>query len=408
MEMADFYALLALAGFYIYSLFQRRLSSTVFTLPLLMTAFGLAMAAPVDAALEQTVGDEFKKTLAELTLILVLFSDSSSIKFRRIRKIWSIPARMLIIGMPLSILLGTLITAFFLPEFGVLFALLIAAVLAPTDAALAQPVVKNEDLPPVLTETLNVESGLNDGLAVPFVFGAAILLAGSQIESPIQTIFVMLIIAPIIGGGVGFVTAKLMDWARARNLTGDASRSVVYFLTPFIAYLFSELLGGNGFIAAFVGGMAFGNVIKQPVVMISDFMESEGQILTMFSFFVFGAFILPDAFLLFEWSHLALAILFLTIIRMLPIYISLAGTGLSSANKLFLGWFGPRGLASILYVLLISDGYDIEHIDIFFSVVSLTVLMSIIFHGISATPLAQEFVKNRKGVQENADIKVRN
>jgi NhaP-type Na+/H+ or K+/H+ antiporter len=179
-----------------------------------------------------------------------------------------------------------------------------------------------------------------------------------------------------------------MDWAQNRDLMQEAAGAVVFLVTAFAAYLFAVLIHGNGFIAAFVAGMVFGNSYRHNIHFISEFMEGAGQLLTMAAFLVFGAFLLPDGLAHAGVSTLVLALLFLTVVRMGPILLSLIGSGLLTGEKLFLGWFGPRGLASILFTLLMMDQFDIPNEEELLACVSLTVGLSILLHGITSTPLA--------------------
>ena len=198
-----------------------------------------------------------------------------------------------------------------------------------------------------------------------------------------------IVLGPLVGIAFGWGFAKTMDFAQSRNLMAEPAGGVAFLAVAFAAYIGAELIGGNGFIAAFVGGMVFGNTYAHNIHFISEFMEGVGQVLTMAAFFVFGALLLPDGLVHMTWNAVILAVLFLTVVRMLPIWISLAGTGLSTPEKLFLGWFGPRGIASILFTLIMIDEFDFPGETELLACVSMTVFLSIILHGVSATPLSR-------------------
>jgi NhaP-type Na+/H+ or K+/H+ antiporter len=348
--------------------------------------------------------------LAEVTLILVLFSDASRVKFSTLKKSSTIPARMLLIGMPLTILLGAFVARWVSPDQPWALAFLVAAILTPTDAALGQSVVTNKNVPDRIGQTINVESGLNDGLALPVVLVAAIFatsalgasgdmgggMGGAHAPDNIALFAALQItVGPLAGGVIGFIAAKCLDAAVNRKWTTDVAQGLYILSVAVLAFFGAELLGGNGFISAFVAGLVFGNTAKSPVMYIHEFMEGEGQILTLLTFLVFGAVLAPIGLEHANLKTLGLAVLFLTLVRMLPIWLSLSGTGLSTYEKLFLGWFGPRGLASILFALLVLEEFHIPGGEELAACVVLTVLLSIVAHGLTANPLSNIFGRNK-------------
>lgn len=391
---AELVVLAILVVFVAYSLLSKAVSRSIVTLPMIFMAVGFVVSEPVAMAGSEEALNEVTKLVAEITLVLVLFSDASHVRFRHLRMDYKLPLRMLVAGMPLSILLGSAVVFALDPAAGIAMALLTAAVLTPTDAALGQPVVSSPEVRAHLSESINVESGLNDGLAVPFVLlGAIIASAGmfgdADTDGLAMTVLIQLILGPLAGIAVGWLAAKAMDLARDHDLMAEAAGGVAFLSTAFIAYLGSELIGGNGFIAAFVAGMVFGNTYRHDIHFIGEFMEGAGQLLTMAAFLIFGALLLPRGIDHMSLQAVLVAILFLTIVRMGPIFLSLAGTGLPAREKLFLGWFGPRGLASILFTLIVLDGYDLPKEPEFLACVSMTVFLSIMLHGLSATPMAR-------------------
>lgn len=200
-------------------------------------------------------------------------------------------------------------------------------------------------------------------------------------------------LGPLAGIAIGWSVARLLDLAQTRQLIAESAEGVVFVATAFAAYVFAEVIGGNGFIAAFVGGMVFGNTYRHHIRFIREFMDGAGQLLTMTSFLVFGALLLPDGIEHATASAVVIAVLFLTVVRMAAIWLSLLGTGLKIKEKLFLGWFGPRGLASILFTLIIMDEYVFANADELLACVSMTVAFSILAHGLSSTPLARRIGK---------------
>ena len=291
--------LIVLAVTIVYSLISGRLNKTIVTLPIVFTGLGYLVYSPVEQLAETHVLHEVARTVAEVTLILVLFADASHVRFARLVESYKIPLRMLMIGMPLTILLGTVVVVILPPDQSWAVALLTAAILTPTDAALGQAVVSSPDVPRRLSQSINVESGINDGLALPFILLAAIL-AGSATMTEIHegSIAVIaakqVILGPLIGIFIGWAIARALDFAQNKNVISTSSEGVVFLCTAFAAFLLAEEVGGNGFISAFCAGAVFGNVYKHDITFISEFMEGQGQLLTMTAFFIFGAVLLPS------------------------------------------------------------------------------------------------------------------
>lgn len=379
-----------------YSLLAKWLSTTIITLPMIFALTGLVLALVMDDPEGRAELHDVARLVAEATLIIVLFADASHVRFRQLEMSYQIPLRMLVIGMPLTLIFGTIVVKLVSPAEGWAMALLTAAILTPTDAALGQPVVTSPDVPQKLSQSINVESGLNDGLALPFVLVGAIFssIGAASHEGGIAAEAIReVILGPLAGAAVGAGAAWALDRAAIRSSATLTSGGVVFLATAFLAYLVALLIGGNGFIAAFVAGAVFGNRFRHDISFISEFMEGQGQILTMAAFLIYGAVLLPDSFAHMSWVPMFIAVMFLTVVRMLPIWISLTGTGLAAKEKLFLGWFGPRGLASILFALIMIDEFELPFEEELLGCVVMTVFLSIILHGVSAAPLARRIGK---------------
>lgn len=394
------YILVILASVATFSLFSKAISRSLLTLPMIFVALGLSLSAPLANAANPTLVHESKILLGEVTLILVLFADASHVRFRRLAQTWTLPARMLLVGLPLTIAVGTGFALLVMPEAGIAMALLTAALLTPTDAALGQSVVSSPDVPERLSQTINVESGLNDGLVLPFILvGAIFASTGTGAASSVgllNEVVAEIVLGPLAGIAIGWGFAKAMDLAQDRDLMNESAGGVAFLSAAFAAYCLAVFIHGNGFIAAFVAGMVFGNTYRHDIHFISEFMEGVGQILTMAAFFAFGAFLLPDGLAHIQMTTVVLALAFLTVIRILPIVISLSGTRLPMSEKLFLGWFGPRGLASILFTLLMIDAFNLPNEGELLACVSMTVAFSVVLHGVSAVPLSMR-VKSKAG-----------
>ena len=393
LESPDQLLLFGLASVFVYALLSNAIANTVVTLPIIFTAIGYVCSVPLNSLVAPEILNDGTRILAEVTLVLVLFSDASRVRFQALKRTYRVALRMLAIGLPLTVLFGTMVVYLLHPIGGLGVALLTAAVLTPTDAALGQTVVTGDAVPEELRNTINVESGLNDGLALPFVLVGAILassgVGGSHIGDLSHIILLQITLGPLVGLLLGWGFAKVMSAAQERQLMAEAAGGVAFLTVAFAAYFLSEAIGGNGFIAAFAAGMIFGNTYKSQIHFISEFMEGVGQLLTILSFFVFGAVLLPDGLAHVNWVPVTIAVFCLTVVRMGPIWLSLSGTGLAMRDKLFLGWFGPRGLASILFTLIIIDEYNFAGEKALLACVSMTVFLSIIAHGVSAAPLSK-------------------
>lgn len=391
----------------IYALMARWIELSVITLPMIFTGLGIALGGTGLDLVRLDVDNEFIHAFVEITLVLVLFSDASGVKRQNLSGgNVTIPVRMLLIGMPLTVALGTLVAMWVSPNQPWALALLVAAILTPTDAALGQSVVSNPNVPKRISQSINIESGLNDGLAFPIVLLAAITAAratgyeGGQAPDNVAVFALLQITVGLLAGAmVGYGAAKLLDFAISRNATTTVAQGLYFLSVAFLAYFGAELVGGNGFIAAFVGGLVFGNTLRAPSVFIREFMEGEGQLLTLATFFIFGSVLAPIGLEHASWKTVTLALLFLTVVRMLPIWLSLAGLKLSSYEKIFLGWFGPRGLASILFALLVLEEFPIPGAQELTACVVLTVLISIVLHGVSAAPLSNLLITSASASQ---------
>jgi NhaP-type Na+/H+ or K+/H+ antiporter len=377
------------------TMFSGRLQGSLITAPIVFIAFGFIIGKGGLNVAEVDPGHSAIHFIAEATLILVLFADSARIDLKQVRRDHSIPVRMLLIGLPLTIAAGTIIAVLLFPSASIWEAALLASLLAPTDAALGQPVLNARTVPARIRQAINVESGLNDGIALPavllFAAFADIQHGSTEVSGWLRFGLIQVTLGPLAGIAVGYVGARLLDWASERGGATTSFQGIGILSLAVLTFVSAELLGGNGFIAAFIGGMVFGNTIRHPCTFLYEFMETEGQLLILITFLIFGAVLLPEAIEHLRPQFLVYAILSLTVIRMIPIAISLLGSGLRMPTQIFLGWFGPRGLASILFVLLILEESEVAHRDELLSITVITVALSALLHGVSASPLAKMY-----------------
>lgn len=376
---------------YLYSLVSQRLERTVITAPMLFTAAGAAAMLLPAAAMDLALDRKALLLIAELGLVMTLFTDASRISPSFLRAGRSLPIRLLSTGMLLTILLGTLCAMAVLRGLSWWEAGILAAILAPTDAGLGQVIVNSERVPQGIRRSLNVEAGLNDGLSVPFLLlfiALAVAQEGTESAGTLLSGFLgeQLGYGALIGLGIGSLGGWLLGLAhRARWMAPPLGQLGVVAL-PLLCAIASEATGASMFIAAFVAGLAvqlgFNEVGRHSV----EFTEDWGQLFNFFVFFLFGTFVV-GAWATFTPTVLLYAALSLTLVRMVPVALALWGTRLSRATVLFMGWFGPRGLASIvLGLVFLEQEADLGGEATIRLAVVATVLFSIFAHGASALP----------------------
>lgn len=381
------------AAFVAYAAISRSIETWPVTPALLFVAFGLLISPMALGIVHLDVGHSAIHMIAEFTLIILLFSDAAQIDRQTFLKNALLPRRLLSIALPLTIILGAIVAKLVFPSFSVFDIMLLAAILAPTDAALGQAVVTNPAVPEKIREALSVESGLNDGIVLPIViFFATCASAAGHVGTGVwEWLFFgakQVVLGPLAGIVIGYVGARVIDAAAKRGTIHPAAEGFAIIALALLAYAAAEIIGGNGFISAFVAGLTFGNAVRERCKFLFEFMEAEGQGLLLLTFLIFGAVMLGEAMPHFTPAILLYAILSLTLIRLLPVWLSLRGAGVGSAETVFIGWFGPRGLASILFALLIVERSDIQNADMILTVVTATVALSTLLHGLSASPAA--------------------
>ncbi|MEX3010055.1 cation:proton antiporter [Hoeflea sp. TYP-13] len=398
--------LLFLAMFTVaFSMLANRLSTTVLTAPMLFIGFGFLMAET--GFMSPGGAEETLHIVAEVALIVLLFLDAAQIDLATLRKRHVWPVRMLVFGLPLSLLLGTAFAYPFLSGWPIFAVALVAAILAPTDAALGQAVISNPDVPERPRRALTVESGLNDGLALPAVLLFASLAAEAMDRSNTDWLIFgakQILLGPLAGAVAGLVGGTVLLWAKRHMTTSDTFEGVGAIALAGGSYLAATLIDGNGFIAAFVAGLSFGNVVKGRCKFIYEFTESEGQLLTWGAFFLLGLALVPEAVRHLDMSMLAIILLSLFITRPLAIWISLVGTDASPVTRLFFGWFGPRGLATALFALLVVSRIDHVFAEPVLLLAVNAVWISALLHGLSAAPGARWYARKVAGMGECAEM----
>ena len=385
------------AAVFAFGLISRRLEGTILTAPLVFVAAGVILGPAGFGVAEFALDEHTVLLLSEIALAVVLFTDAAQTNLRALRQNEALPLRLLGIGMPLTIALGAGVAALLLTDLTFWEAAIVGTVLAPTDAALGQPVVSNPRVPARIRQALNVEAGLNDGLSVPFL-ALFLTLAEAEEEHLSASVWVRFAMEQVgfgvlVGVGVGLAGGWLVGLASRREWMNESFQRLALLALAIVAWALADTAGGNGFIAAFAGGLVVGPTVKRVGERLIRFTEAEGQLLSLSVFFIFGVLAAGLTRSL-SWMIVLYALLSLTLIRMLPVALSLLGTRLRGVTVLFAGWFGPRGLASVVLGLVVVEEAPLlpgrTEIE---AVVTLTVLLSVLLHGLTASPLSAAYAR---------------
>jgi sodium/hydrogen antiporter len=377
----------------IYSAIAGRIERSFVSGPIVFTAAGFILGADGLGILRIHVEGEGLRLLAELTLAMVLFTDAANADFTVVKRNLGLPERLLLVGLPLTIVLGFVVAATVFPRLDVLEMALLAAILAPTDAALGKPVVTNPSVPAAMREALNLESGLNDGICVPIVVLLLGLAVGTQIEGGTVTHIGRVVVEAI---GIGLIVGLALTWLATLMLRLAEKRGWIsehWVEIPIVAlaaacFAAAQALGGSGFIACFAGGLLLSGLSARHKEEVLRGAEHMGEALSLLTWVVFGGIVVARLIDRVTWQALVYAVLSLTVVRMLPVFVCLVGTQTSTAEKLFIGWFGPRGLATIVFAVLILDE-KLPGNDMIMLAAGWTVLLSVICHGVTANPLVR-------------------
>lgn len=378
----------------LYALGGRRLNALNITMPMLSVLAGIVVFSFAELDIDTAV----VHIIAELTLVIVLFHDASTVKLSRLREDPGISLRLLLIGFPLALVATFLVTRELIPTLGVAGAWLLAGAVTPTDAGLGAPTIMNPKVPVRVRRGLNVESGLNDGLATPVVLMALAAIAAEEgVEQPglLQVGLVPVALALVVALVVSLASAWLMDRSREHRWSGRRGRSIATLVLPLFVFGVADVIGANVFIAAFVAGFVFGaaSTTLQAEEETSQLLEVSSDLLGFVVWFFAGGIVLAVFQEGIQWQWLLLALLVLTALRMVPVFLALIGTGFKWPTITFIGWFGPRGLATVVFALLALEelGPDSPIMKSLAAVIGLTVLISVFAHGISAAPLSSMY-----------------
>ena len=379
------------ATIFAWGLISARLERADLTAPIVFVAVGAILAAL--GLIDISAAPENFKPLVEVTLVWVLFSDAARVRVPDIRNDLGCYVRLLGIGLPLTVAFGWVLASWLVPGLDMWLALLVGAALAPTDAALGVPVVTNRLVPSRVRRLITVESGLNDGIATPLV---VLAIAGAasvegHAEAPgLGEALVELALGVVVGVAVGFVGGGLLRWARRRGWSAEEFVGIAVLALALGSYAGAIAMGGNGFVAAFCGGLAFGAAAGRRGPAEVVFLEQASGLVSLLVWIVFGVIAVPIVLNGVDLTTVLYAVLSLTLVRMLPVALVLVGTGLDRKTVLFIGWFGPRGLASLVFALLAVEELG-PRADPAVVAIAITVFLSVLAHGLSAAPLAARY-----------------
>jgi sodium/hydrogen antiporter len=385
----------------LYSVVAVWLGHRSITMPIFFVAVGAITGLQGLGLVNFSLTAEEVKLVVEITLALVLFADASTLSLQKLKEDAGLPTRLLLVGLPLTMALGGLLAFAFFPQEGIGFALLIGAILAPTDASLGLPIFTNRRVPVRIRRALNVESGLNDGIATPFVtlfVALAIAEENQNYSGWISSAVIDIAIAVAVGAALGMLGGWLFSVAMRRRLTSRATEQIGALALALAIYFGSVSLGGNGFIAAFVGGLFFGYITRHRHHQALGVTEATGTFLSLFVWTIFGAFLVIPLITAFNPLALLYGVLSLTVIRMFPVALSLLGKHFRRDTQLLMGWLGPRGLASVVFTLIAFESFhEVGHpYETLFAMAGWTIFLSVLLHGFSALPLARWYALRLK------------
>jgi len=384
---------------FLYSLIAGRVERSLISGPMIFVFSGILMGPLVLGWFDGTVVNSQLRMFADMTLVLILFSDAANVQMSVLKAKIAIPARMLLIGLPGVIILGFGLAFVFFDLLSIYEAAILGTILAATDAALGKAVVTDEKVPDWIKTGLNAESGLNDGLCVPFLFIfiamalEAITPTGGAIK-PLTVVLEEIGIGLIVGLGLTYVGALLLRQCLARGWVTEIWKQVTVPALALACFSLAQQWHGSGYIASFTGGLLFGHLLGDTKHKFVVAAEGIGETLAMLTWLLFGGSVVAAVIGLVSWQVIVYALLSLTVVRVLPIVLSLSGTDTTLQDRLFLGWFGPRGLASVVFAVIVLDS-GLPGGELIAIVVIVTVFLSLIAHGFSAKPMTNWLVKQK-------------
>ena len=371
------------------------LHGTVLSISVLSVGAGVALAL-LDIV-EITPGATIVLYLVELALILTLFSDGLFVERELLREHWSPTARALVLAMPLTLVLLALAGRALFPELGWAEAFLLGAVLCPTDPVVTSAVVTSERVPRVVRHTLNLESGLNDGLALPFVlFFLVLVTAEGDAAGEAATLAGEAVVGAVIGIALALVAGRLLPRLPGGRMEPKYEGAYALGL-GLAAFGLADVTYGNGLIAAFVAGIALAATRHDITAAFQEFNESVSAVFQIATFFAFGALVVATGWEGSIWPIAFFIAFALFVARPVAVLLSFVGVHMPTPYKLFIAWFGPKGVASMLFALFVLSSTADER-TLIFDIAAFVILASILAHGVTDT-VGARWIERRLGVQ---------
>ena len=383
-----------------WSLLARRMDRWRLTAPLILVLAGIAVGFTTQDALADTLNTATAQHVSEIILAVLLFVDATDVRGGLFGRDPRSALRILFIALPLSLVLSVVLGLWLLPHLSWAVLLIIACVVVPTDFAPAPSILRDERVPERVRSLLNVEAGYNDGIVSPiFIFALALAGDRTRAESPLDALgsaVPQAIKAILVGAAVGAALAVATNAAERRDWMSDQSKRVVLVAAPILAFGVSISIDGNGFVSAFVCGIAVhylrrSDTMRRELVLLDDV----GFLLSAGMWFVFGATAVLALSTGVSLGLVVFCLLALTLVRIVPVLLAMLGSAFSWPERLLIGWLGPRGTTSIVFGLLAFNalGGEYEHASLLTMVVA--VLGSVVLHGVTGPAAAHAFARSR-------------
>jgi NhaP-type Na+/H+ or K+/H+ antiporter len=385
-----------LAGILIFASVSHRIHQTFITLPMLYTLFGVLVGVIFKNWMDLSYENPLVETITNLTFVMVLATDASRMRLKNTLRFHNLPLRLLLIALPLTIVFGTIFGAILFKDVSFWIIAILAVALTPTDDSLAERSVDNPSVPLRIRQALTIEGALGDGILMPFLILTVSIAISSEIGlgSGALVFYTLqhIIVGALVGIAIGYLGARYIEWGKVSRWMSPQFQKIGWLAMIVLTYGIADQIGGNGYIAAFLFGLVFGNrVDQQENDAIYEYAEVGNSLFVLVTYIIFGMVLLTPALQQINLTILVYAVLSLTLVRMLPVLISMIGTKLKPVSVLYIGWFGPRGIGSILYVFLILGVDQVAENDLIFTVVMTTIFLSVMLHGISASPLSKRY-----------------
>ena len=374
-----------------YAVVSERVNRSFIAPALIFLLLGMGLGPFGLGVLEAGAGTEGYTVLAQLALTMILFNQAAKLRLNRIRVHGPVTLRLLIVGIPLTVLLGALTATLLLPVLPWWEAVCVAAIVAPTEAALIEALLEDRRIPERVRHALSVESGFYDGFALAILLTALALASEHTANTESSNVnwawfmFSTEFISLLAGGAVGLIGGLVVAWSRRHEWMSDTWAQLATLALAFVCFQLGERIEASGFVAAFTGGLAFSFITRRRTdedipTQVSD---AAAQLLELMVFAMFGAFAVIDGWLRADWRVVLFAVLALFAVRIVAVLVSLVRTDLPMSDRWFIGWFGPRGIGTVVLGLLVVNRGEIENTELISTVVVVTVTLSLVLHSLT-------------------------